>query len=282
MQRLTSHKMSHRPRADGVPTGARRQIAPLLSTALAMAFMSCLAFPAVGDDAGVGSGDDGWYEGTYVWADQKGSSSKDTGRGKERESHNSITERPEDIPMYLCDGERAVGSPLDCPSYVPPPDLDQTTARQLARHLVVRLQLPKPTPQFGPDPSDNEWNMIAVGYPLWLWTDGPTTVTATESAYGYTFTLRAHYRSTTFELGDGTTTRCTDTTRYRRTTKPGTASPTCGHTYLEAARDGTYTVSATTHWDVDWSVAGFSGTLPGTHSASRELRVGELQAIVVG
>lgn len=238
---------------------------------------------ATADDASVSSGDDGYVEGVFISGDQPGRSSDKPGKSESKQtSHNSITERPEDIPMYLCDGERAVGSPLDCPGYVPPPDLDQTTARQLARHLVVRLQLPKPTPQFGPDPSDNEWNMIAVGYPLWLWTDGPTMVTATESAYGYTFTLRAHYRSTTFELGDGTTTRCTDTTRYRRTTKPGTASPTCGHTYLKAARDGTYTVSATTHWDVDWSVAGFSGTLPGTHSASRELRVGELQAIVVG
>lgn len=244
---------------------------------LASAYSIAWADDTVEDKGG------GLFEGTRVVGEDRGHSGKPKDEDESKQtSHNSITERPEDIPMYLCDGERAVGSPFDCPSYVPSPDLDQTTARQLARHLVVRLQLPEPTPQFGPDPSDNEWNMIAVGYPLWLWTEGPTTVTATESAYGYTFTLRAHYRSTTFELGDGTATRCTDTTRYRRTTKPGTASPTCGHTYLEAPRDGTYTVSATTHWDVDWSVAGFSGTLPGTHSASRELRVGELQAIVVG
>lgn len=123
--------------------------------------------------------------------------------------------------------------------------------------------------------------MMAVGYPIWLWTDGPTTVTASESAHGYTFTLRARYRSTTFDLGDGHTRQCTKTTPYRRSVKPGIASPTCGYTYLKAARDGSYTVTATTHWDVAWSVAGFSGTLPGTHSASRELPVGELQAIIV-
>lgn len=221
----------------------------------------------------------GLFEGTRVVSEDRGPSEK--ARPKPGSPNSIAAETYEDIPMYLCDGERAVGSPYDCPGYVPPPDLDHATAEQLSRQLIVRLQLPKPTPQFGPDPSDNEWNMIAVGYPLWLWTEGPRTVTATESAYGYTFTLRARYRSTTFGMGDGKTVRCTDTTAYRRAIRPGTASPTCGHTYLTAARDGTYTVTATTHWDVDWSVAGFSGTLPGTHSASRRLPVGELQAIVV-
>ncbi|MGC3954850.1 MAG: hypothetical protein QM804_11515 [Propionicimonas sp.] len=124
--------------------------------------------------------------------------------------------------------------------------------------------------------------MVAVGYPIWLWTEGPQTVTASESAHGYTFTLRARYRSTNFDLGDGTTKQCTQTSVYQRSTKPGSPSPTCGYTYLKAPRDGRYTVTATTHWDVDWSVAGFSGTLPGTHSAGRQLPVGELQAIVVG
>ncbi|MDQ7991277.1 MAG: hypothetical protein REI45_01215, partial [Propionicimonas sp.] len=112
-------------------------------------------------------------------------------------------------------------TPWDCP--VEPLDvLDRATAEQLARRIVVRLQLPTPTPQFGPDPSVNEWNMAAVGYPLWLWTEGPRTVTSTESGYGLTFTLRAHYRSTTFELGDGHTRRCTDTTPYPRSARPGT------------------------------------------------------------
>ena len=249
-----------------------------LTGALVAAFFGFSVTIAQADtgDPTVGGEDGGAFKGTVTIGSQK--EKPDTPKAT---SHSSLTEEPEEITMYMCDGERAVGSPFDCPSYVPPPDLDHATARQLSRHLIVRLQLPKPTPQFGPDPADNEWDMMAVGYPIWLWTEGPETVTATESAYGYTFTLRAHYRSTTFELGDGKTKQCTDTTAYRQTVKPGTASPTCGYTYLKAPRDGTYTVTATTHWDVDWSVAGFSGTLPGTHSASRELPVGELQAIVV-
>lgn len=236
---------------------------------------------AAADDASVGSGDDGYVEGVFVSGDQldRGSATPQSGKPKETPD-SSFTEEPdEDITMHMCDGELAVGSPYDCLD--PEQDIGPEQAVELSRRLIVRLQLPKPTPQFGPDPTVNEWNMLAVGYPIWLWTEGPTTVTSTESAYGHTFTLRAHYRSTTFDMGDGKTRQCTDTTVYRKTVKPGAASPTCGYTYLKAARDGTYTVTATTHWDVDWSVAGYSGTLPGTHSASRELRVGELQAIVV-
>mgnify|MGYP001197172795 CR=1 FL=1 len=252
---------------------------PALVMATVLVFALNPTQEVVADDTSVNDQGGGFFEGYHGIGRQEDKSDK-PGRAT---SHSSFTEEPiEEIIMYMCDGERAVGSPFDCPSYVPPPDLDHATARQLSRHLIVRLQLPKPTPQFGPDPADNEWDMMAVGYPIWLWTEGPETVTATESAYGYTFTLRAHYRSTTFEMGDGKTKQCTDTTAYRQAVKPGTASPTCGYTYLKAARDGTYTVTATTHWDVDWSVAGFSGTLPGTHSASRELPVGELQAIVVG
>ena len=208
-----------------------------------------------------------------------GSSGGGAGRGNQ-----APTEPPEDPgPVTNCDrgADGELLTPWDCP--VEPVDvLDRATAEALARRIVVRLQLPKPTPQFGPDPSVNEWKIAAVGYPLWLWTEGPRTVSSSESAYGLTFTLTARYRSTTFDMGDGSTVRCTRTTVYRRSTPPGTKSPTCGYAYLEAARgDGTYTVTATTHWDVDWSVAGFSGTLPGTHRASRELPVGELQAIVV-
>ena len=159
--------------------------------------------------------------------------------------------------------------------------LDRDAAEQYVRQLIVHLQLPTPTPQFGPDPSVNEWNMLAVGFPIWLWTDGPHTVTASETAYGHTFTLQATYRSTTFTMGDGHTKHCTKTTPYRSSVTPGAKSPTCDYTYQQAAPKGAYTVTATTHWDVAWSVAGYSGTLPGTHSASRDLPIGELHAIRV-
>jgi len=255
----------------------------VFGAALPFALLLLLATPlASADDASVGA-EDGYVEGVYVSGDQPNS------QGRDQETRGGSSRPPADQPtddigpVTNCergaDGELL--TPWDCP--VEPVDvLDRATAEQLARRIVVRLQLPTPTPQFGPDPSANEWDMAAVGFPLWLWTEGPRTVTSTESGYGLTFTLRAHYRHTVFDMGDGHTRRCTATTPYRSGVRPGASSPTCGYTYLDAARgDGTYTVTATTHWDIDWSVAGFSGTLPGTHEASRELPVGELQAIVV-
>jgi hypothetical protein len=161
------------------------------------------------------------------------------------------------------------------------PPLTQAVAEEVARELVVRLQLPTPTPMVGPDPDDNEWHMAAVGYPLWLWTPDTETVTARSSGGGLTFDLTARYRSTTFTMGDGHTLTCTATTRYRDSVSPGTRSPTCGYRYSQPSpKSRPYTVTATTHWNVEWSVGGFSGTLPGTHTARRTLEVGELQAIV--
>jgi len=153
---------------------------------------------------------------------------------------------------------------------------------QLARTLIVRLQLPDPTPRFGPDPSVNEWKMAAVGYPLWLWTDGPTVVSSRVRAYGITFTLRADWQSTTFDMGDGHQVTCSRTLVYPSTTKPGRKSPACGYTYLTSSLPrGNYTVTATTHWRISWRALGQSGSLPGTHSGQWSLPVGELNALVV-
>jgi len=153
----------------------------------------------------------------------------------------------------------------------------------LARQVIVRLRLPDPTPRIGPDPEDNEWRMAAVGFPLWLWTDGPRTVRAVETAYGVRFTLRADWVSTTFAMGDGRSRTCTATRPYPASAKPGSASPSCGYTYQRASLpDGSYRVTATTRWRISWSALGLSGTLPGTHAGSRTLRVGEVHSLVVG
>ena len=152
----------------------------------------------------------------------------------------------------------------------------------IARTLIVRLQLPDPTPRFGPDPSVNEWKMAAVGYPLWLWTDGPATVSNRVQAYGVTFTLRAMWQSTTFDMGDGHEVTCTSTRKYVAGTPPGRKSPTCGYTYLTSSLPkGDYRVTATTNWLISWSALGQSGSLPGSHSATLSLPVGELNALVV-
>lgn len=156
----------------------------------------------------------------------------------------------------------------------------QRALQPIAVRLATQLRLPVPRPSFGPDPSVNEWKMLAVGFPVWLWTDGARTLTDTASAEGLTFTLTARLRSTTFSMGDGRSVTCTSMSRYSDAVKAGASSPDCGHVYRRPSLPkGSYPVTATAHWDVAWSVAGMSGIVPVTRIASRQLPIGELSAL---
>ncbi|MFP5416783.1 MAG: hypothetical protein ACLGHZ_07875 [Actinomycetes bacterium] len=151
----------------------------------------------------------------------------------------------------------------------------------VVRQVVATLQLPQANPYIGPDPSWNEWNMAVVGHPIWLWTEGPATLATSNSAYGIAVSLDARLTGTVFTMGDGTSVTCARTQPYvRGQVDPGAPSPVCGHTYQQAPRSGSHTVTATAHWSVAWTAAGLSGTLPTTMSASRVVPVGELQALV--
>ena len=182
-------------------------------------------------------------------------------------------ERP--VPFYVCDLHRLLGARSGA-TPTRPQDIEP-----LIRELAIYLRLPDTPPHFGPNPNNNEWKMLAVGYPVWLWVDGPTTKSTTASASGLTFQLTARRTGTTFTMGDGTTLHCSTTTRYRRDVTPGTPSPTCGHVYKKPSLPGgPYTVTATAHWTITWNVAGLSGTFPLNYSDSAQLRIGELQALV--
>lgn len=167
---------------------------------------------------------------------------------------------------------------LDGPSGVSM--LSGPVARAMAVNLVTSLRFPAPKPIFGPDPNNNEWKMLAVGFPVWLWTEGPTTVSTSASSNGFTFRMSARWRSTTFHMGDGTTLTCAAMTKYSASVKPGAASPNCGHVYTKPSLPkGTYQVRAVADWDVTWSVAGFSGVLPAYNEASASIPIGELVAL---
>ena len=152
------------------------------------------------------------------------------------------------------------------------------------RTVATQLKLPNPTPRFGPDPSANEWKMLAVGYPIWLWTDRPTTITTTAHHDGLTFTLTATWTSTTFTMGDGHSKTCTATTIRPKTVKPATKpSPTCSYTYQTKSKPGhPYTVTANTHWQINWTTNGYQGTFTHTYTGSRTLEIGELQSLING
>jgi hypothetical protein len=159
----------------------------------------------------------------------------------------------------------------------------QPTASQAAAIAVARLQLPKIAPGIGPSPDINPWNMAAVGYPLWLWADGPTHVgPISDSVAGLSVSLDAAVSSLTFRMGDGHTVTCAGSGHpWTTAVQPGTESPTCGYTYAKPSLpDNTYTVAAIANWAVTWTSNGQSGVISVPVVDTTELPVGELQVLV--
>ena len=142
--------------------------------------------------------------------------------------------------------------------------------------------------QIGITPPPGPGKMGVVGFPTWLWITDPseTTVgpiTRTASAGGRTVTATATLDQIVWTMGDGTTVTCSG---------PGTPyadhfgdqpSPDCGHTYTRTSRTKPgmkYTVSATSHWTVNWSGAGQSGSIPLDFSRNTQIQIGELQVLL--
>lgn len=127
-----------------------------------------------------------------------------------------------------------------------------------------------------------------VGIQTWLWVDnagerawGPATRSA--SAGSVTVTATAKATKVVWDMGDGTTVTCANKgTEWTRARGDGD-SPTCGHTYQvdSGGQPGdAYTITATTHWRVEWTGAGQSGVITFTLTGpGRAMPVVELQAL---
>jgi hypothetical protein len=163
------------------------------------------------------------------------------------------------------------------------PPVIQITPAQAGAIAVARLQLPTVAPGIGPSPDLNRWKMAAVGYPLWLWADGPAHVgPVSDSVAGLSVSLEARVTSLTFRMGDGNTVQCSgDGDEWTQAVEPGTKAPTCGYTYAQPSlpKDD-YTVSAVTNWAVTWTANGQSGVINVPAVQTTELPVGELQVLV--
>jgi hypothetical protein len=125
--------------------------------------------------------------------------------------------------------------------------------------------------------------MAAVGYPLWLWADGPTHVgPISDSVAGLSVSLEAEVRSLTFRMGDGHTVNCAGTGHpWTTAVEPGTKSPNCGYSYTRPSLpDHNYTVAARANWAVTWTSNGQSGVINVPVVDTTELPVGELQVLV--
>jgi hypothetical protein len=157
------------------------------------------------------------------------------------------------------------------------------TGGQAAVIAVARLQLPTVAPGIGPSPDINPWKMAAVGYPLWLWADGPTHVgPVSDSVGGLTVSLEARVSSVTFRMGDGESITCAGAGRtWTRAVTPGAKSPTCGYAYAKPSLpEGKYTVAAVTNWAVSWTSNAESGVIDVLAVQTAQLPVGELQVLV--
>jgi hypothetical protein len=157
------------------------------------------------------------------------------------------------------------------------------TPGQAAAVAVARLRLPTIAPGIGPSPDLNPWNIAAVGYPLWLWADGPTHVgPISDSVAGLAVSLEAEVTSLTFRMGDGHSVTCPGTGHeWTPAVQPGAKSPSCGYSYTKPSLpDGTYTVAAVANWAVTWTSNNQSGVINVPAVATTELPVGELQVLV--
>jgi hypothetical protein len=157
------------------------------------------------------------------------------------------------------------------------------TAGQAAAIAVARLRLPAIAPGIGPSPDLNPWKMAAVGYPLWLWADGPTHAgPISDSVAGLTVSLDAEVSSLTFRMGDGHSMTCAGSGHpWTAAVEPGTKSPTCGYSYANPSLpDGPYMVAAIANWAVTWTSNGQSGVINVPAVDTSELPVGELQVLV--
>lgn len=177
---------------------------------------------------------------------------------------------------FLCDAAPTPGAPST------PRAATRHDAEAIVQEALQTLTIPQPTISIGPDPSVNKWDSAVVGFPLWLWADIPREASTSRTFAGSPLELTARLVDITYSMGDGHTITCPTATPYPVGIKPGTPSPTCGYAYQKASRPtGDYTITATARWTVSWRALGFTGTLPTTTTATRQVPVVELQAVVV-
>ena len=164
-----------------------------------------------------------------------------------------------------------------------PPEAVQVDPRQVAIDLLARLDLEAVDLGMFPK-GDNDVRLGFVGWNTWLWAEAPSAkqwgpVSASDSGSGITVSLTAGVDSVEWDMGDGAVVSCGKGTPWSEARTQGgknVASPDCGHVYESV---GTYEVTATSNWNVQWSGAGQSGTLPFSLSRSASYLVGEYQAV---
>jgi hypothetical protein len=155
---------------------------------------------------------------------------------------------------------------------------------RLARRALARLHLSGARIVVAPQPGGSG----VVGLPVWLATErtagtwGPQQASDTEG--GMTVTVTARASRIVWTLGDGGSVSCDSPGTPYEPRYGMAASPTCGYVYARpsstaAHPHGRYTITATTHWRVDWAGGGRTGVLTPTSRAATSVEIGEVQVV---
>ena len=102
-----------------------------------------------------------------------------------------------------------------------------------------------------------------VGWNVWLWVRDPSEVTwgpvsRTVSEGGYSVTATAVVSEVVWDMGDGGVVRCGKGAAWQSFQVRNEKSPSCGYVY---EKTGKFTITATSHWVVNWSGVGESGVI---------------------
>ncbi|MBW3642408.1 MAG: hypothetical protein KY447_05785 [Actinobacteria bacterium] len=176
-----------------------------------------------------------------------------------------------------CDGEQRLVND----SYAAPERARRANPRVLAQEARESVAIPAPPLATSPQADRS----LYTGVRTWLWIDPQwwRGYEATAEAGGVSTTVSARPVRAVWSMGDGGQTSCAGPgVAWRR----GMADDAtyCSYVYNNSSAGqpgGTYTMTVTVEFEVSWtSNAGAGGSLARvTRSASRQVRVGEIQAV---
>ena len=165
------------------------------------------------------------------------------------------------------------------PQLQPPPD-----PALLAQRAVERMQLAGIRMGTFPEQAERAPRDLGyVGWNAWMWVANPSPstwgpITRSVSEAGYTVTATGQVSKVVWDMGDGTSVTCGQGKPWRSIWVNNEPSPDCGHMY---AKDGEYTITATSYWVVNWSGIGQTGTITLQLTDTATLRIAEVQVVNV-
>ncbi|WP_406088249.1 ATP/GTP-binding protein [Streptomyces virginiae] len=154
----------------------------------------------------------------------------------------------------------------------------------VARQAVDKMRLRPPAIGITPNPGGKG----VVGMPVYMWTEtGPETYgpnVASASIGPVSVTATARVSKIVWNMGDGKTVTCTSAGTPYKSEYGKNPSPDCGHRYDKPSSttgSGTYHVTATSTWSIDWQVTGGAqgGQLSEVRTSAVDINVAEVQVL---